>query len=157
MSSRTWSKIPRLLTLSLIVCWTSPLLSQSRPVPIQRAKVKKGDRAPFAGHLLTPAALAKIITDYEKQIADLKLELAREQRERKVESDSAKVTCKAQVEGKQAQLEAFKGGADRERAIWKQALEDRSRPDPWYRSPYLHFIIGSVVAGGICVGAGYAK
>ena len=42
---------------------------------IDKKRLDKGQKAPFAGVLLTNGALAKIISDFELKIADLELKL----------------------------------------------------------------------------------
>lgn len=125
----------------------------TQPNQVERKRLKKGDRAPFAGNLLTDAALAKLITDYESRIKRLKLELEKTKRETAARATTAAAVCKAKLDGADAKLAAFKGGCDRERAVYERALKKCSTSAPWYKQPYLHFLVGSVVGGGLCAAA----
>jgi hypothetical protein len=127
----------------------APATSQT----IQKARLKKGKQAPFDGTLLSSAALAKIITGYEAQIKTLQAKLEKQEREAKARGASAAAICKAKLDGADAKLRAAQKGCDSERKIWDRALTDATAPVPWYKTPYVHFILGNLVAGGLCVGA----
>jgi hypothetical protein len=102
---------------------------------------------------LTDQALAKLITKLEGQVKALKLQLEKQRREAAAKLDSSKKTCDAQLEGERAKSKAAATGFVTERKLYTSALERAQAPDPWYKAPYLHFILGSVVSGGICAAA----
>jgi hypothetical protein len=135
-----------LLTLS----WTSYSARADTPT---RARVEAGKRAPFSGVLLTDAALARIITDYEQQIKTLTLDLEKARREAKAQETLSKVVCAAKVEGEQAKQAACTRDLTRQKSLYEKALKQCSKDPPWYKSPFLSFMIGNVVAGGVCVAA----
>ena len=131
---------------------TASSISYSGPKPPQRGRLAKGEKAPFAGVLLTDQALAKVISKLEGQVAALKLQLERQQREAAAQLEAAKKTCDAQLVGERAKLAAAAEGFKTERKLYTSAL-DKAQASKWYKSPYLHFVIGSVVSGGICAAA----
>jgi len=131
---------------------TASSTSYSEPTEPQRARLAKGDKAPFAGVLLTDQALAKVIAGLEGQVAALKLQLERQKREQAAQLEAAKKTCDAQLVGERAKAAAAADGFKTERKLYTSAL-DKAQASKWYKSPYLHFILGSVVSGGICAAA----
>jgi len=111
-------------------------------------RLSKGAAAPFAGTLLSDAALAKIITDAETKAKTSALEVERLKKELDLERRKSDAVCQAKLEGEQRRYAACAKDADKTREL----LERASNP-PWYKSPYLHFIMGSVVSGGVCAAA----
>jgi hypothetical protein len=107
--------------------------------------------------LLTDAALSKIITGYEKRIATLALNLERAKREAAAFKKTSKVVCDARVAAEHAKTSACDRDLSRQKSIYEKALKRTNRATPWYKSPYLSFMIGNVVAGGICVAATRVK
>lgn len=122
-----------------------------------KARLEKGKKAPFAGWLLTDKALAKIITNYEGKIKALKLQLEKTERDRKVQTVAATAICTAKVDGQVARCKAARSGWSTERRLYEGALAKAVQPPPWYKSPYLNFLLGAAVSGGICAGASAAS
>lgn len=147
MRSLAWS----LILLSWTVAWTP--YSTAQPTPIKppspaRQRLAKGEAAPFDGTILNDAALATLVTTMEARLGLLQLEVDRLKQDLALEQRKAEAVCKARVEGEQKRYAACAADADRLRA----AVEKAASP-PWYMSPYLHFIMGSVVSGGVCAAA----
>lgn len=136
----------------ILLLLTASSTSYSAPEP-QRARLAKGARAPFAGVLLTDQALAKVITKLEGTVKALSLRLEKQKREAQAKAAAAKKVCDAQLEGVRAKDKAAADGFKVERKLYTSALDKAQAPSPWYKSPYLHFILGSVVSGGVCAAA----
>lgn len=117
-----------------------------------KARVEKGAKAPFSGVLLTDAALAKIIADYEAKIGRLKLDLEKAQREADARAKVAAAVCMAKTSGLTAELNVLDKGCAREREVLRKAL-DSARKRHWYQSPYVHFLLGTAISGAVCAGA----
>ena len=124
----------------------------SQPTEVKRVRLSKGERAPFNGNLLSDVALAKLVTDFELKIKKLEAKLEKEKLEHEAELLSSETICQTRIEGEQAKKKALESGYDQERAIYEKALK-KCTDTPWYKSPYLHFLAGSIIAGGICVAA----
>lgn len=138
----------------LIASSTSYSQPKTTPSPeIKRERLAKGKPAPFAGVLLSNAALAKIISDYEAKLSAAKLEAERAKRDADAKLKAEQTTCKIKLDGAAKKLAIVEGGCMRERAICDKALKDCSSKDTWFRSPYLHNVLGCAVCGGICAGA----
>jgi hypothetical protein len=142
----------------LIVCF--PVTAKTQPQPGEAPKhvtLNKGDKAPFAGKLLTPEALAKIITDYEKKVKLQALEIEKLKRESAVTAKTEDAICKAKLEGEAAKLKACEAASSRNDQIWTKALDKCNKPTPWYKSQFLGFTVGSLFASGICIGVDRAS
>lgn len=137
----------------MLLTASSTSYSEPKPAEPQRARLAAGAKAPFAGTLLNDAALAKLITKLEGEVKALKLQLEKQRREAKAQLDSSKKTCDAQLGGERARAAAALEGFKTERKLYTTAIDKANAPNPWYKSPYLHFLLGSVVAGGICTAA----
>jgi hypothetical protein len=103
--------------------------------------------------LLTDQAIAKLITRLESKIADLKLQLERQRRGAEAMIAAETKVCETRLEAESAKTEAWAKGFAAERSLYDSALKKAQAPSPWYKAPYLHFIFGSVVSGGICAAA----
>jgi hypothetical protein len=103
--------------------------------------------------LLTDAALAKIISDYEAKLARAKLEAEKAKRESDAKLKAQKTTCAIQLDGAAKKLAIVEGGCVRERAICDNALKKCSQKGSWFSSPYFNSVLGCAVCGGICAGA----
>jgi len=124
------------------ICWAQ--------TSIRQVTLKKGQAAPFAGRLLTVAALAKIITDYDRKLKTSQLLLEKAQRDLKAEQKANAAVCQAQVAVQVAKVQACTSDRSRQKVIYERAIKKCDAAVPWYRSPMLSFVIGNVVAGGIC-------
>lgn len=120
--------------------------------PVERARLTKGQTAPFAGVLLSDAALAKIISDYEAKLAAERLLREKAEREAKATLTGEQASCKIKLDGEALKLSIAEAGCARERAICDKALTKQSS-SAWFQSPYLHNFLGCVACGGICAGA----
>lgn len=109
-----------------------------------------GKPAPFSGILLTPAALAKVITELERKTVTCQTERDAERAEAEAKRNAAEQVCTARVDAERAKTAAVAGERDAQRVIYEKALSKCSASPPWYKSRYLAFIAGAAVAGGVC-------
>jgi hypothetical protein len=108
----------------------------------------KGKLAPFSGTLLSDAALAKIRTEYEKQIKLLQLDLDKAKREKDLENKTSQAICGANVKLEQVKYKACSDDKDRQKKLFLDTIKSRKCPSSmWY---YLSFVGGAAVAGGMC-------
>lgn len=126
----------------------SSVSAQSQP-DIRRARITKSTPAPFDGVLLTDAALAKLITDAEARLAAAQLETEKLRRDLELERRTSEAVWQARLDAEKMKLAACSKSADRTLEL----LDKATSPAPWYRSPYLHFILGSAISGGVCAAA----
>jgi hypothetical protein len=134
----------------LIICY--PVVAKTQPKKLTHLTLKKGDKAPFAGKLLTSEALAKIITTYEKKVKLQALEIEKLKRESTATVKTDKAICNAKLEGEAAKLKVCEVASTRKDQIWTNALDKCNKPVPWYRSQFIGFTVGSLFASGICIG-----
>jgi len=144
------SKHLLLIPMLLIASSTSYSDPTSQPT---RARLAKGDKAPFAGVLLTDAALAKLITDLEQRAAEARLQLEKVKREQQATIEAERALCAIKLDGAAMKLTVTAKGFESERQIFTGALKKCDSDAPWYRSPYLHNVIGCAACGGICAAA----
>lgn len=135
-----------MIALSLI----APSTTFSAP-EIKRQRLAKGQQAPFAGNLLSDAALAKLITDAETKLKRSELLRERSERERRLGAATAEAVCNARLVEWKAKEEACREHTAKTNSVLRDAV--KRCETPWYRSPVFSFIAGQVIAGGICVGA----
>lgn len=139
MNLKNYLPILMLLTLSSTLCWAN------------RKDLNVGDKAPFAGVLLTREALAKIITDYEVSIKTLRASLEKQEKESKAESTAAKAMSDANLKSMSLERDACQREMANTITIYKNSL--KKCDVPWYKTGTTGFIFGQIVMGGICVGA----
>lgn len=126
-----------------------PTPAPDRPaVAPARTRLLKNEQAPFAGTLLSDAAMAAILTNADRGIKLLTLELARAGKELEVEKRKNEAICAVKVQGEKDRYQACVKDAERLRS----SLEQSTNP-PWYKSPYIHFIFGSAISAGVCAAA----
>ncbi len=104
-------------------------------------------KAPFDGVLLTNAALAKIITDYERRIKFLETELVKFQKDCFARLDAHTKECAVRLKGEGNKLDSCQKVVT---SCERNLLQ--SKPTPWYKTPYMNFIFGSLVTGTLCTG-----
>jgi len=150
MLSKPWLLTLLSLTTASLPCWAQPAPppTPTQPSLVASQRLVKGSAAPFSGTLLSDAALAKIITDAEARVKAAALEADRLKKELDIAERKADAVCLARLDGERLRYAACSKDADRTREL----LDKASNP-PWYKNPYLHFIMGSVVSGGVCAAA----
>jgi len=144
-----------LLSMLSLIGYSAQAQPQPKTAKIQPSPVKhrlaKGDRAPFAGVLLTDAALAKIITDLKARAKLAEARAEKAEREAKAKLASAKKTCEIEIAGERKKTAIAEAGCARQTKILGDGLKAcEQRKSSVFRSPYFNFIAGNVVAGGIC-------
>jgi len=114
---------------------------------VLKVRVKKGDKAPFAGILITSAAMVKIITDYESKIKVQKALISKIKTESALVLASTKKQCAVTiaVEKQKAAISAL--GCERVVGVYKQALSNTSQK--WFNSPYFTTALGVAVGAGV--------
>jgi glutamine synthetase adenylyltransferase len=126
-------------------------LAQSKDTFI-RIKIEKNDKAPFKGILMTSAFLARLVTEYEKRIETLQIQLkSKDEINKNLERSAEKIT-EARVEAQKAKTDALNRDLMRQKKIYERALNKATLTPPWYKSRYLSFIAGALVSGAVCVG-----
>ncbi len=133
---------------------SSTSYSENKPLDLRAVTLKEGKPAPFAGKLLTADALAKIITDFEREIKLLKADLKRVTQERTVLVRREKLLCEIAVDGEKQKQSICLSGCDQKVKLLSDAV-NRCENDKrgFFQSPYVNFVIGNVVAGGLCAAA----
>lgn len=108
----------------------------------------KGAAAPFDGVLLSDPALAKLLSDADAKLKVALLEVEKLRRDLDLEKRTAATVCKVQLDGERLKYAACSKDADRVRGLLDKATET-----PWFKNPYLHFLLGSAISGGVCAAA----
>lgn len=121
---------------------------------LRTATLATGEKAPFAGRLLTADALSKIITDLEARVATAEAARDKAMREREILVRREKLICEIKVDGEQQKRSLCITGCDKKMELVEAAL-DRCHSDKrgFFQSPYFNFVMGNVVAGGLCAAA----
>ena len=114
--------------------------------------VKKGERVPYDGVLLTRAELATLLTEPERKLAGLKAELEAMDREHWFVTEVSEAKCKAEVTAEKAKTDACMGARVKESAIYEQALK-KANDQPFWKSPTLMGILGLGAGAAICAAA----
>lgn len=107
--------------------------------------MEKGNRVPFCGTLLTDQALAKIITDYERKIKILELDLKKFEKDFQAQLKAKDTECNIKLSGQKAKYE---GCIKLHSHCEKTLLNGCSTP--WYKTPYFNLLAGSVLVGSVC-------
>ncbi len=146
-----WKLCGLILLLSTI---SSTSYSENRALDLRTVTLKEGKPAPFAGKLLTTDALSKIITDFEAEIKLLKADVRRITQERTVLVRREKLLCEIAVEGEKQKQAICVSGCDQKVKLMSDAV-NRCENDKrgFFQSPYVNFVIGNVVAAGLCAAA----
>lgn len=134
--------------LLLTTNWTA--YSATTTTSEQKANLEKGQVAPFRGVILTRPALAKIITKYEAQIANLKLEVEKAKREQAILVNAEKVLGAERLKACELRGVIAATGNKTVLNFYKTEFEKSRGGPPWYNSPQLHFVFGVLVSGGFC-------
>lgn len=111
---------------------------------------------PFDGILLTPAALAKTLSELDGQVAKLRLELETVKREATAKETAAKKKAEVDLNLERERRAALEGDLLRRSALYEKSLERLSSSEPWYKSGYLTMGLGIILGGGICAGTAAA-
>jgi hypothetical protein len=114
--------------------------------------LSQGERAPFAGILLSDSAAAKLFADLEFTEKECQLRLTRE-------LDIVAITSKSQIDALSLRLEVETERTERLLAIKDERiefLEENWKPQPWYESGEFWFGMGVVGGVLITVGSAYA-
>lgn len=146
-----------LLIVSSIPCWAKPKKAVATDSKPKRVRLEQGKPAPFSGVLMSNAALAKLISDYERKLKVAVLDTEKTKRELDAEQKTHKVICQAIVTAEQAKLEACKDDKERQRVIYETALKKCSKDQPWFKTPFFGYIMGNVVAGGVCAAVSVSR
>lgn len=134
----------------LIVSWTN---SWAAP---QKINLNKGEKAPFDGVLLSRAALATIISDYEARIRQATIDLERERKESQARIQNLTVSDTAALEAEKKKLHVLEVGCKSQMDLMHEALQKcETRRTSFWKSPYFNFFIGSLITGGVCAAASY--
>jgi hypothetical protein len=128
----------------------SPLHAKtSHKSKIQRVSLEQEAKAPFRGILLSRAAIAKIISDYEAKISQLSLKLEREKKFRVIDKKYAEKKLELRKKACDARITILTNGMKGLSSTYDSELQ-RYRNPPWYKSSQFHFTMGVVVGGGVC-------
>ena len=101
--------------------------------------------------LFADSAIARLIVDAKKKYAFCDLTLQRERKERAVAKKAFDAVCKAKTIDFQLKYKSCLADVSKRVSIYESALKTCNRPTPWYKSPVFGFVIGQIVAGGVCV------
>lgn len=130
----------------------SALADETTPPPldIRRVELKQGDKAPFAGQLLTNDAVAKLVSDYKAKLADLQAQLDLQKKlyeaKLKAEVDASSIKEKAAL----ARVAASDKSCSLEKELLTRAVDRTSQQctRKWYESPWIPFVGGVLLCGG---------
>lgn len=119
----------------------------------ERYRLKKGEKAPIAGVILSNEALARLISEYDKKIALLQLQLEKQKRKLDSELKTNEAICKTMLDGEIAKQDSCKRDLARQAELLDKSTKRLTKKRSWYKSPYIHFLLGGVITGGVCLGA----
>lgn len=122
---------------------------------MKRVQLKKGEKAPFDGQLLSDAAVAKLLSDYKAKVLALEAEIKFLKGIQKTKLDTATETCKVRVDAEATKKKICEDTRTAEKMVYSQAIDriGKQSEQRWYESPYLHLILGMGLGTGACVAA----
>ena len=133
----------------MTLCWTSTSIAGNAV----RVRLKAGERAPFAGNLISDDGLAKLITEQQREVKLLELEIEKLRRDNDSERRTADAICTAKLEGEATKLTTYELSWKTQRGIYEVALGKAATSPPWWKSHYVSFAAGALLSGGLCVAA----
>lgn len=119
-------------------------------------RVAAGEKAPFAGILLTPAALARALAELDARVARLTLDLEAARKEAAARETAARKSAESTLRAERDKRAALEADLLRRSALYERSLDRLSASEPWYRSGYLTMGLGLLLGGGICAGTAAA-
>ena len=129
------------------------LAQTTSEINLQHVELKKGQSAPYDGHLLSVDAIAKLLTEHKAEIDKLKLEIEKLKKSNELTLQAAKTektivekACEEHLLNRDKSCELEKNLLNK--AI-DRATEQCSRK--WYESSWLPFLGGVIVCGGAVV------
>jgi hypothetical protein len=132
----------------LIASWTPSWADQGE---IKKANVVAGQKAPFDGVLLSRAALAKIINDYEAKLKEAELALEKQKRDAAAAASQAEALCQVKLDGVKQEIGILDSGCQQQVSILENALKEcEARQSSFFKNPYFNFVAGALVSGGVC-------
>lgn len=139
-----------LLVLSLTSSW-----ALAQETEVKRVELKKGDKAPFDGQLLSHAAVAKLITDQAAKIAELSAQIKYLQDKHKTELETEQKSCVVKVETEKSKIKVCEDTRKAEGAVYTSAVDrvGKQCERKWYESPYIHLVLGLGIGAGSCIAA----
>ena len=114
--------------------------------------LKKGEKAPFSGILLSDTAAAKLFADIKFSKEECKLKLDEELQVTKIRNDAQVQALELQLKVEKKRSESLLSVKDDRIAF----LEKNYMPPAWYESQELWFAIGVIAGVGLTAAAGYA-
>jgi len=115
---------------------------------MKKAFLKKNDKAPFAGILLTRSAMVQIITRYEKTITKLRVDLKGLQDRFSLMRDSCQKRKQLWAVYQKKQKILLTKQREEQKRIIAKALKP-----PFFKTPAFNFTAGCLLCTGACVGA----
>jgi len=137
-----------LISLSMISInsWSEPEKNNDR------VEIKKGEKAPFDGILISKDALALILVQNNKDIKSLKIQIEDLEQKSKFEKELCEARCEIKLDSEQRKTGNCEVARAKENQICEKAL-DRANKTPWYKSPTLMTFLGLGIGAGICTAA----
>jgi hypothetical protein len=125
---------------------------------VKRIRLDAGQKAPFAGVLLSNAAEAKLITDRKAEVNRLKLRIQLLEDRQKELVDNERTLCTVKLETASKKLKLIEDTCKTKEKILHGAVDRtaKSCDRSWYESPYFNFAMGAIVFGGVSAGVTYA-
>lgn len=132
-------------------------LSYQNGQKIEYTDIKRGDKAPFDGKVLSHAAIARLLSEFDAKVKELNIKI---QYLEKVNSESNSLdvkVCGIQVSTEKEKIKICEDARVSEKAIYMSAIDriNKQCERKWYESPYLNFAAGAVVFGAISAGVSY--
>lgn len=120
---------------------------------MKRVRLEKGDKAPFAGQLLSDAAVAKLLSDMSAQVKTLEAKIKFLEETQVAKLESQEQACKAKLDAEATKKQICEDTRKAEEMVYTQAIERSGKQAErrWYESPYLHLVLGMGLATGACV------
>lgn len=152
LRSRPFARILTLLVVNSI-CFSVSASADEKTQPtldVRQVELKQGDKAPFAGRLLTHDAVAKLIADYKAKIAELEAQLNNHKKlyemKLKAEVEASNIKEKASLE----KVASVNRSCSLEKDLLNKAVDRTAQQcsRKWYESPWLPFVGGVLLCGG---------
>jgi hypothetical protein len=133
--------------LSLTSSW-----ALAQETDVKRVELKKGDKAPFDGQLLSNAAVAKLLSDQAAKIKELEAKLTYLQDKSKTDLEAEQKSCAVKVDAEKAKTKLCDDTRKAEAKVYTSAVDrvGQQCERKWYESPYIHLVLGLGAGIGGC-------
>lgn len=149
---KNFASLLLMMTLSLVGSRRSFAAELPKELEGKVTPMKKGQRTPTKGLLLTRGTLVQILKAYEKRVRVAKGLAEKARRDATAKVGAADAAAQIRLEAERSKTAACLADQIRRETIYEDAIKRIGAAPPWYRSPFFVAATAAIVGGGLCVG-----